>query len=131
MKIRNSQLRFLGSLALVLFIMIFFWEMFNSDKRTKKKNRDICLNYKEMSYAGKVTDTYKSKNRGTFVFVLLNDEGEKEYYNYCLVYPEAYIEKGDSIYKVPNSFEYHIYKGGDPSQEEVIRCEDNYCNKWK
>ena len=132
MKIRNSQLRFLGSLALVVIIILLTRGLFNFDKKVKRNNSEICIEYERESFSGRILDTYRSENRGTFVFILLEGGDEKkERYNYCLVYPEAYLEKGDSIYKVPNSFEYHIYKGGDSSQEEVIRCEDNYCDKWK
>lgn len=131
MKNRSYKLKFLGFLAFFSFILVFAWEMFMSDQRTKEKNLDICLYYKKTDFNGEVMHTYKSKNRGTFTFILRNDEGEKELFNYCLVYPEAYIKKGDSICKIPNSFEYYIYKGGDLSQKVVVRCDDNYCDKWR
>jgi hypothetical protein len=131
MKIRTSQLRFLGSLALVIVIILLTRGLFNFDEKVKENNKEVCIEYKRESFSGRILDTYKSENRGTFVFILMEDGKEKEHYNYCILYPEAYIEKGDSIYKVPNSFEYHIYRGGDPSQKEVLHCEDNHCDKWK
>ena len=132
MKIGNSQLRFLGSLTFIIAIILFSRGLFNSDKKIKENNVKICTGYKRESFSGRIVETYKSENRGTIVFILLEEEGKKkEHYNYCLAYPEAYIEKGDSIYKVPNSFEYHIYKGGNPLQKIVVSCEDNYCDKWR
>ena len=106
--------------------------MFSFDKRSIEKSRRICFDYYAESYAGLVVDVYKDKeNRGTFVFILLEDEEQGEHYNYCLVYPESYIEKGDSIYKPPNSFTYHIFKEGDGSKERVISCDEDYCDKWR
>jgi hypothetical protein len=132
----NSALRMknLGLLTVVGVLIYFGWQLFSFDSNIKNDQYELCESKKFEEFNGIVSEVYvswKSDTLNVFTFKLIESDSERIIYNYCLVYPEAVIEIGDSIFKVKDEFEYHIFKGKRLDSEIVISCGEDYCEKWK
>jgi hypothetical protein len=131
MKVFNSL--FLG-LTIIGVLIYFSWGLIFFDDNLKSEQYELCESKKSEEFCGIISEVYVSWKIDTlnvFAFKLKNGDSGKVIYNYCLVNPETVIEKGDSIYKAKDKFEYHVFKGKNYETEVVINCEDDYCEKWR
>lgn len=91
--------------------------------------KNYCLKEKDTSFNGKIINAFIDyKNKGEFVFLFVNKTDTLKHKLFLIVlYPEAYIQTGDSIVKNKGESKFLIYKNCNPDSLVTLKFD---CSYW-
>jgi len=113
-----------GILLIVIVILLLSLFVVPSTYDTKLK---ICREVKDMEIQGVVLDAYNDlSNHYVFTIILHSNNKRIKIFGYCMLQPELYIKKGDSLSKESGSFDFNIYKKGVRENKVVVNCGEDF-----
>jgi hypothetical protein len=98
------------SLIIIVFIIAFIAIQKFLDHINQNQNRSDCYYELNRNVSGVVSKAYYDDDINVKAFVISFTNGKKYVSPIFLKSLNGYIIEGDSIYKVPNTFKFYIFK---------------------
>ena len=126
---RWYRIRLISGLIGILLLAVITTGNYFTRNNWITVNRDICEKERMEEFRGTIDTCYIDyNNKGTFTAFIRTERGLTKTTNWRIDFPQAYIQKEDSVTKNGGAFKYTIYRKGS----EPVVVEQNFdCSYWE